>query len=512
VSREKNATVVATLPLPAAKDAGQVLVAVSPFPDYARDLSRMSLLALLVMTVAVVLGVLIVRRFVRSIVDPIDRLREASARMAAGELDVATLGYIGTGEVAALARAFDRMAERVRSDEGELRAAYRRLIATQADLLQAEKLSTVGRLVSGVAHELNNPLTAILQLTDEVAGMPGLQPEDRELLGVVHQQAQRARNIVRDLLAAVRAREVRRERVTVATLVDAVTRGLRPMLEARRVRLVTEVMAGVPDLDADRSGLEQVLVNLIQNAIQATSAGGAVTLAITAPETSVMFVVEDDGPGISPDVLPRVFEPFFTTKEAGEGTGLGLFVTLGIVEAHGGTIRAENRPAAAGTGARFTVTLPAALPGERPAERSGGPDAPAPIPNDGRVLIVEDEPSIRHAVRRWFQRAGWTVDEVVNGDDALARCLAAGPGEYRVIVTDLKMPGMTGVELVDRLAVVRPDLYARMVIMTGDVASPDAAALIARTDRPVVEKPFTFEALAEAVGRVAGNAVRSEGR
>jgi signal transduction histidine kinase/CheY-like chemotaxis protein len=502
VSRNFRDRVVATHAIPRENGPGLVLVATSPASDYAADLTRTGLLALAVLIVALAIGYLILHRFARGLVEPIERLRAAATEMAAGNLAVAPVAYPGGDELATLASAFDRMADRVRTDERELRAAYQRLINTQSQLIQAEKLSTVGRLVSGVAHELNNPLTAVLHLTEELADMPSLTAEDKELLRIVRQQANRARAIVRDLLAVVRGREVRRERIVVAELVDNVVRGMRAILDESGVRVRTDVSPGAPDLDADRAGVEQVLVNLLQNAAQAAGRNGEIRLRAEpgAGDAGVVFTVEDDGPGIAPEVLPRIFEPFFTTKREGEGTGLGLFVTLGVVEAHGGSIRGENRGAGE-RGARFTVTLPAHAGVEHDA--AAPPVREPAVAAPGRLLLVEDEAAIRFALNRWFTRRGWDVTEAPDGDDALAHCLAASPRGFDLILTDLKMPGLSGVELVDRLAVLRPDLHARIIIMTGDVASPEVAALIGRTDRPILEKPFSFEVLEEVVGRVA---------
>ncbi|HEV2290518.1 MAG TPA: hybrid sensor histidine kinase/response regulator, partial [Gemmatimonadales bacterium] len=501
VSRQGIDQVVATRELAGARPPGLVLVAVSPFQDYAQDLRHTALLALAVLLVAMIVGYFVLRAFALSLVRPLARIGAAAADMSTGRIDVPTVGYPGTDEIAGLASAFDRMAARVRTDEQELRSAYQRLISTQTELLQEAKLSSVGRLVSGVAHELNNPLTAILHLTDEVAGMPHLADEDRELLLVVHQQAYRARAIVRDLLAAVRGRDVRRERLAIRPLIEGVLAGLRATTGVAGARVDVAVAADIPDLEADRAGVEQILVNLVQNAVQAAGPEGIVTVRVTASETGVTFTVEDTGTGLAPEVLPRIFEPFFTTKREGEGTGLGLFVTLGIVEAHGGTVRAENI-LPPGSGARFTVVLPPAGPAE-PAAGELEPAAAA-MGGAGKVLLAEDESAIRLALRRWFIRQGWDVVEASDGGDALAQALAAPHGGFDLVLTDLKMPGLSGIELVDRLAVLRPDLYARIVIMTGDVASPDVAALIGRTDRPVLEKPFSFDALAEAVGRAAG--------
>ncbi|HET7024912.1 MAG TPA: hybrid sensor histidine kinase/response regulator [Gemmatimonadales bacterium] len=499
-SRQRLDQVVATRSLAGARPPGLVLVAVSPFRDYARDLERTALLALAALVVAMAIGFAVLRALALSLVRPLARIRDVATEMASGKIDVVPVAYPGTDEIAALASAFDRMAARVRADEQELRTAYQRLISTQAELLQEAKLSSVGRLVSGVAHELNNPLTAILHLTDEVAAIPHLDAEDRELLLVVHQQAQRARAIVRDLLAAVRGRDVRRERVPLKPLVLGVVARLQNIANGKGPSLVADLPDDLPDLDADPTGVEQVLVNLIQNGAQSAGPGGIVTVRIRAIETGVCIVVDDSGAGMAPEVLPRIFEPFFTTKREGEGTGLGLFVTLGIVEAHGGTIHAENL-LPPGTGARFTIVFPSAGPAVTDAPVVDAAPAP-PSAATGRILIVEDEPAIRLSLRRWFIRRGWDVVEAVDGDDGLAQCLAAAVGAYDLVLTDLKMPGLSGVDLVDRLAIVRPDLHSRVIIMTGDVASPDVAALIGRTDRPIVEKPFSFNALTEVVGRV----------
>ncbi|MEP6574569.1 MAG: response regulator, partial [Gemmatimonadota bacterium] len=212
-----------------------------------------------------------------------------------------------------------------------------------------------------------------------------------------------------------------------------------------------------------------------------------------------------------PNVLPHIFEPFFTTKPPGEGTGLGLSVSLGIVEQHSGTLVAENRrPGGGGGGARFILTLPSA-----PAVAGGGTVSPESAssasgngeltPTNGTrsaartVLLIDDEAPIRLALRRYFERTGWTVEESPNGEAGLAKLVAAPPHGYTLILTDLKMPRVSGVEVHDQLEVLRPDLFARLVIMSGDVGSPEAVALRARTTRPLIEKPFELAELAAVI-------------
>jgi CheY-like chemotaxis protein len=214
------------------------------------------------------------------------------------------------------------------------------------------------------------------------------------------------------------------------------------------------------------------------------------------------IVVEDSGPGIPPEVLPRIFEPFFTTRPVGEGTGLGLSVSLGIVQGHGGTLEADG--GGAGRGARFTVRLPgAAWAGGDGATAS----APAVTSGDGSigrpvVLIIDDERSVRMALARYFDRCGWDVEEAEGGFQALRLLGRPEASAYRLVITDLRMPAGTGLEVHDWLAERRPELFRRLIIATGDVASPAIREFVRRTPRPVLEKPFELSTLAALVERV----------
>lgn len=229
----------------------------------------------------------------------------------------------------------------------------------QIQLAQSQRMQTVGRVVSGVAHELNNPLAAILSFS-ELLLEEERSPADQEALRIIYDQALRSRAIVRDLLAFVRRRQERvRETLAPHALADAALRALRPQLALAGGQV--ELAAGGEDVHvrADRAGIEQVLTNLLLNAAHAATPGGSVRVSVERRGERCRIVVEDSGPGIPAEVMPHIFEPFFTTKGTGQGTGLGLPVSLGIVEQHGGTLTAENRAAAEGGGARFVVELPA---------------------------------------------------------------------------------------------------------------------------------------------------------
>ena len=385
------------------------------------------------------------------------------------------------------------------------------LRAAEQALRQSEKLAALGQLVSGVAHELNNPLSAILHFAEDL-----LDDErtagDLEALSVIRDQARRSRSIVRDLSAFVRSRDAARERVKLTDALTTSVRALQPMVSERGAKLVAEIPESEVFSNADRAGLQQIVTNLVVNAAQASGPGGAVGLTATITNELLTIIVDDSGPGIPPSAMDRIFEPFFTTKPVGEGTGLGLSVTLGIVEQMGGKITAENRrpgdhgSVGVGKGARFTVVLPVDRTGAEAAEEqrddvaategAAAPSGPAP-----RVLIIDDEPSIRAALRRFFTRRGWHVDEAEDGSEGLMTLLASR-FDYTAVISDLKMPGCSGVELHDHVAAIAPELLDRIVFSTGDVASRDAAAFVQRTRCKVLQKPFELRTLEATLTRM----------
>jgi CheY-like chemotaxis protein len=212
----------------------------------------------------------------------------------------------------------------------------------------------------------------------------------------------------------------------------------------------------------------------------------------------VYLQVSDSGPGIPDDILPRIFEPFFTTKGPGQGTGLGLSVSLGIIQQHGGQLTVANRP---GGGAQFTLDVgihpdqeaAAGALRERETHTNGATTGPRV---DGEiVMVVDDEESIRAALRLFLQRSGWRVEEADSGRAALAILLEAPTDRYRAVITDLTMPDVTGIQLHDALAAARPDICARLIISTGETISDTVVSFRARSGKPFLEKPFEFDAL-----------------
>jgi PAS domain S-box-containing protein len=382
----------------------------------------------------------------------------------------------------------------------------------QAQLEQAARLETIGRMISGVAHELNNPLTAILAFGQDLLSEPR-NADDTEALNTIVQQSQRCRAIVQDLLTFARTKREDRQAVSLPEIVDRVRPAFERLAAAESIRLELRLSSDLPSVHANPAAMEQVLTNLLSNAFHAAGTGGRVCIATALRGDRVALVVEDDGPGIPADVLPRLFEPFFTTKGHGKGTGLGLSVSHGIVEQHAGTLRAENRSEPGSHGARFTVALPyldrravgRAMPLELPpAELTGA----APVLHARRVLVVDDEAPIRVAIRRYLERRGWQVEEAKDGREALD-LLGLGADRsprsdgYDAIVTDLRMPGVSGIEIHDQLAAHDPTGLEKLVVISGDTASADIATFIGRLSRPIIQKPFDMRTLADLLDRTA---------
>jgi two-component system NtrC family sensor kinase len=357
----------------------------------------------------------------------------------------------------------------------------------QEHLIQSEKLTAIGQLIAGVAHELNNPLASVLGFADFLVEAGDTPPNLAEPLRVIQQEAQRAASIVKNLLTFARRQERERQRLAVGTIIQRTVALLRNQLLGLNVEIRLAVDADLPEVEGNVNQLQQVFVNLANNAAQAIAATGrpgTVTVHARRWLDGVAVDVSDDGPGIPEALHEKVFEPFFTTKAEGEGTGLGLAICQGIVKEHGGRITLQSPP---GAGATFTVELPAA---HEPASADAAPARAGTV--TGRVLVVDDEPHIRDYMRATLAAWGHEVDVATDGDDALARALAGG---YDVIVTDVRMPKLGGRELYERLLKEAPGTAARVVFATGDTVRDDTMRFLERCGRPFLHKPFKLAEL-----------------
>lgn len=363
----------------------------------------------------------------------------------------------------------------------------------ERQVTQSEKLAAMGQMIAGVAHELNNPLTAILGVTDLLRER-AKEDGPRRQLELAHQQARRAAEIVQNLLAFARPPAPRKGTILLNDLVRRTLHLQEHALKADRVAVEFVPGTDLAPVIGDLHQLMQVFVNLIVNAIQAIrEVRDHGTLRVRSGQHGgrVWMSFQDDGPGIKPDTLPRIFDPFFTTKRPGKGTGLGLSICLAILKEHGGSIDAQAPPMG---GAIFTVYLPAAQPS--PPVAKPDPAALGKTMAGHSVLVVEDEESIRELVKDGLADYGLEVHSAARGEEAVRM---ARERAYHVVVCDLKMPGMSGEEVYELIGKRADGSAQPFVFITGDSAEEETAAFLARVGAPTVEKPFKVSDLAVAL-------------
>ena len=354
-------------------------------------------------------------------------------------------------------------------------------------LLQAEKLAALGQTISGVAHELNNPLATILSWAERLS-QRSVDEKTKRGLETILSESERAAKIVRNLLTFARKRQSTRTMVDLNHVVRE-TLALRSYEQRiTNITIVDALASGLPQVFVDAHQVQQVLLNLIINAEHAMlTANGRGTLVVRSwhdvERESVVLEINDDGPGIAQELQPKIFDPFFTTKEVGKGTGLGLTVAYAIVQEHGGRIRLASNT---GAGASFYVELP--LSGT-PLQRPAAPPQQADFASlaGSTVLVVEDEPALAAAVSEALTDAGFVVDRAGDGQEALRRVDAKS---YDLIVCDLKMPKIDGMRFYQRLASTHPDVARRVIFVTGDVAGTDAERFLQDSGCRWLAKPF----------------------
>jgi PAS domain S-box-containing protein len=367
------------------------------------------------------------------------------------------------------------------------------------ELRQREKLAAVGQLVSGVAHELNNPLAGISAFAQLLEGAGPLTAEQRDAVDTIQLEAKRAAKIVSSLLLFSRQRQPERTSVDLNRVLTDTLALRRFVLSTEQIEVVTDFETDLPPTSGDPFQLQQVVLNLLINAEHAlTGRKGKRKLSLRTRRSGdrVVASVSDNGPGIPEEMGRRIFEPFFTTKPVGEGSGLGLAISHGIIRQHGGHLRLRSTP---GAGATFEIDLPIILGLHDTSHSAAAADA-SEVPRQRRFLIVDNEPAMRQALQLHLRRTGCFADAVGDANAALALLATR---TYGSIFVDLHLSGFAGESLFAELVERDPDHAGRVIFATGDLESPPVRLFLQNAGRPFVGKPFALSTVAAMLTQAA---------
>lgn len=403
----------------------------------------------------------------------------------------------------AIGRQLSTTIEKVRLYEETCRA-YEDLRRTQEQLLQSEKMSAVGQLIAGVAHELNNPLTAILGYA-QLLESEGLAERAQDFVSKLFKQAQRTHRVVQNLLSFARQRKPQAEQVDVAKAIEE-TLSLRDYdLRVNNIRLEREIEPGVPAVTADPHQLEQVFLNILNNAVDAVleeGRGGTLKVRVQARNGQVCAEFHDSGPGIKEP--HRIFDPFYTTKSVGKGTGLGLSICYGIIKEHGGEITARNREEG---GAVIEVRLPAAG-AAAPTKAALAP--PREFAIEGRVLLMEDEQAVLEFERDVLAGAGAQVTASMDPEDVKARLLKE---PFDALIVNGKMAGgWSAPDVCHWISEKTPSLEGHVLFTFSSVLEPELRAFLHERNLPYLVKPFEVSELIAQTRRLLQKAQAAAAR
>lgn len=458
-----------------------------------RMLAGMGLLAIL-------LGAAAVWFFVSKVTQPLRELRQGAEAVGRGDFDL-RVPVRSRDECGQLAQVFNQMTENLQQSRVQLEKTVETLKTTQAQLVQSEKLSAIGEFVAGVAHELNNPLAAVVGFS-EILQKENTGEKSRHYSETIFKAALRCKKIVQSLLSFARREKPERKLVSMNSLVEAVLDIVNYSLRTSNIEVVTRLEADLPLVLADMSQIQQVLLNIINNAhqaIEASQSAGRITVTTESRTANVRVTIRDNGPGIPLENLQRIFDPFFTTKEVGKGTGLGLSLCYGFIQEHGGTITPLSQ---LGKGTAFVIELPvvneAGLAADAAPLSEAEPAKPSdPLEGRGkRVLVIDDEKPILNLIREDLAFQGYKVEVADNGETALAKLKQ---NHFDLAFCDWKMPGLTGRQIYEQLRETNPRLCRRVIFITGDVINEQMRRFLETEKRPCLTKPFTLPELHSAV-------------
>lgn len=366
-----------------------------------------------------------------------------------------------------------------------------------SQVMEASRLVSIGEMAAGIAHEINNPLAAVMGFTQLVMRR---DVDDRVMrdLEKILAESKRASKIITNLQSFARRYKPKKDPVNFISIVKKVLEFRSYEMEVENITVQTNFESTTAMVLGDQHQLDQVLLNLVINAehfMYRENGGGTLTIDVASKGDKIVISITDDGPGIDPEDIPKIFDPFFTTKEVGQGTGLGLSICYGIVHEHNGTIEVVSQP---GKGTTFTVTLEAS---DMPSSGSGSSGSGLPKGlSASRVLLVDDEPAISEFISRALQEEGCIVEVVSDGAEIINRTDFAG---YDLFILDVRMPGVGGSKIYEHISETSPELSNRVMFITGDTTARATKELIEKTSNPILVKPFTIEDLVTSVRRIS---------
>lgn len=454
-------------------------------------------LILLVSLAAIAAGMAIVWIYVRRVTEPLEELRDHTEAIGKGDF-TRRLELNSRDEFGDLAEAFNHMTENLKHSRQQLEATVDTLKTTQAQLIQSEKLSGIGEFVAGVAHELNNPLTSVMGFS-ELLQLGDVNPQQKRHLEMIHKSSLRCQKIVQSLLSFSRRHQPERKLVCVNGIIEAVVEILAYQMRTNNIEVVTQLDPNLPQAMVDPHQIQQVFLNLVNNARQAIEAHrpkGCVRISTGVAGQNVRVTFQDDGPGIREENLSKIFDPFFTTKEVGKGTGLGLSLCYGLVREHGGTIQIRSK---FGEGATFVVELPIATDTEHKPKALVVEEpvrAKQHSAKGRKVLVIDDEEAILQMISEILSCSGYDVDVASDGESALTRLRN---NRYDLAICDWKMPGLSGQQVYERIRTSDAAMCERMIFMTGDVINDRVQSFLKEQKRHCLTKPFSVAELEQAI-------------
>jgi signal transduction histidine kinase len=447
---------------------------------------------------AIIFGALAVCFFVHKATVPLRELRQGAEAVEHGEFS-RRVPVRGHDECGQLALVFNQMMESIEESRSRLEKNVEQLKSTQEQLQEqlvfSERLSAIGEFVAGVAHELNNPLAAVVGFSELLKRSPDDENRTRHY-DIIFKSALRCKKIVQSLLSFARRDKPKRELASVNTMVESVLDLIGYALRTSNIEVTTHLAANLPPVLADSNQIQQVLLNILANAQQAMEGDrqrGQIKITTELRGPNVRVTIEDNGPGIPPENMSRLFDPFFTTKEVGKGTGLGLSLCYGFIKEHGGSITPSSE---LGKGAAFVIELPATEGTPVIAEPVALEKSLSRRGEGKRVLVIDDEENILSLIHETLSSQGYEVKVAGNGDKALSELKA---NHFDLAICDWKMPGMSGKQIYEHLRASDHKICRRMIFISGDVVNADMRRFLEAEKRPCLAKPFTLPEFHTAV-------------